>query len=83
MILAWPKHLRYRCDPGCDKQGCMFCDGGLFSCVRCKGFEGSLPTDCPGERMSEVFQDRVYAGEINYIHPYGWLRKGDRQFKEA
>ena len=35
--------------------------GGLFSCTVCGGAEGSLPTECPGVRMSADRADDVYA----------------------
>ena len=46
---------------------CMFCDGGLASCVICGGGEGSLPINCPGVRMTADQHDAVYAGQIDFI----------------
>jgi hypothetical protein len=68
------KHIEYICKGGHDYLGCQFCDGGLFSCTVCGGFEGSLPTDCPGARMNEVQQDDVYAGRIDYRDGRGWVK---------
>ena len=65
------KHVRYECK--CDEQYCQFCDGGLFHCTVCHGFEGSLPTDCPGARMNEVQVDDVYAGRIDYRDGRVWV----------
>lgn len=74
VILRWPGHVAHHCDTRtCD--GCMFCHGGLFACVTCGGLEGSVPTDCPGERMPEVVADEVYAGAIDYRRGEGWTRR--------
>lgn len=48
-------------------------DGGLAVCKVCAGMEGSLPTDCPGERMSYETADKVYLGEIDFISDKGWV----------
>lgn len=64
------KHTWYEC--GCNRTGCMFCDGGLGSCTVCGGFEGTLPTDCPGERMDGALETRIYNGEIDYRAGRGW-----------
>lgn len=44
----------------------MICEGGLFSCVRCHGAEGSLPTECPGFPMLEWNSDAVMTGLIDF-----------------
>lgn len=41
-------------------------DDGLVYCKTCKGKEGSLPTDCPGQRMTELQGDAVYAGWLDF-----------------
>lgn len=46
--------------------GCQFCMGGLFACTRCDGFEGSLPSECPGVKMNAAQQHAVYAGELDF-----------------
>ena len=43
---------------------CMLCDGGLASCEVCGGFEGSLLTSCPGERLTEEALEAVYKGNV-------------------
>jgi hypothetical protein len=53
--------------------GCQFCDGGLFSCTACNGFEGTLPTDCPGVYMTEEQADAVYDGKLDYREERGWI----------
>lgn len=78
-VLRFPGHLRANCDPCCE--GCCICNGGLFSCVTCKGGEGSLPTDCPGERMTPEQQDEVYSGRLDYRRTRGWI-KADNQIRE-
>lgn len=59
------------CD--CGEGTCWYCGGGLAWCATCGGAEGSLPTDCPGEEMSEATEDRVYAGAIDYRDGRGWV----------
>lgn len=36
----------------CQQQDCMICDGGLFLCAVCGGFEGALLPECPGRELS-------------------------------
>jgi hypothetical protein len=67
-----PKHIRYECSGGHDYLGCQFCDGGLFACTVCGGFEGSLPTDCPGFKMTEEQEHRVYRGLLDYRDGREW-----------
>jgi putative hydrolase of HD superfamily len=45
---------------------CMFCDGGLFDCVRCGSFEGATTTRCPGRSMTAEEVDAVYAGRLDF-----------------
>ena len=70
-VLTHPAHKRYRCKDDC--QGCHTCVGGLFSCTRCNGAEGTLPTDCPGSPMTEAQQDAVMAGDLDYDRKLGWV----------
>ena len=39
---------------------------GCCHCPACDGFEGSLPTECPGQSMPGSIQDRVYAGDLDF-----------------
>ncbi len=39
----------------------------LAVCKVCNGAEGTLPTDCPGEWLSESLADAIYAGNLDYI----------------
>lgn len=59
------KHVRVQCEPGCD---CVVCRGGLFLCAVCNGAEGSLPTECPGQRMTAQQQDEIMAGRLDFVH---------------
>jgi hypothetical protein len=65
------EHVKYK--HSCNSPFCQFCDGGLFACVVCGGFEGSLPTDCPGEKMGEAREEEVYAGAIDFREGKGWV----------
>lgn len=60
------KHTFYKCPPGCDVPYCNFCEGGLQSCTVCKGGEGTLTSECCGEVMPKGYQDKVYAGEVDF-----------------
>lgn len=41
-------------------------DDGLAHCKKCNGGEGSLPTECPGVKMTADEEDLVYAGKLDY-----------------
>lgn len=45
---------------------CAICDGGLGLCKVCGGCEGSLPTECPGERMGSALQDAISGGLLDF-----------------
>lgn len=60
------KHTLFKCEQPCEKLHCMFCDGGLASCTICNGAEASLPTDCPGEPISDADQRDIMTGELDY-----------------
>lgn len=49
--------------------------GELEYCHICMGFEGSMPTDCPKERMTSEQSDAVYAGNLDYRDGEGWVNK--------
>lgn len=57
---------------GCPAHGddpprsCNICDGGLSNCLVCCGAEGSLPTECPGEKMSFERQEMVYKEQLDF-----------------
>jgi hypothetical protein len=76
-VIRFPGHNWARCtDREC--VGCVFCNGGLASCTVCGGGEGTLPTDCPGERMTATQQDAVYAGSLDYTRKEGWTGHGQK-----
>ena len=62
------KHKYYECDGKCGEDHCNFCDGGLALCTVCNQFEGALPTECPGEKISAQTGDMIYAGKADYIN---------------
>lgn len=61
-------HKFVKHEDGCPvKEGlCDYCDGGLASCEICKGAESTLPTECPGEAMTEKQYRRVGAGVLDF-----------------
>lgn len=50
----------------CDKDHCMFCDGGLFACERCGSLEGATTTRCPGRSMTAEEVEAVYDGRLDF-----------------
>lgn len=50
----------------CDEEECMVCEGGLALCTTCGGAEASMPTECPGRKMTADESDNVQAGNIDY-----------------
>lgn len=61
-------HVDYVCHGDHENGGvtCMFCAGGLSACTRCGAFEGAWPDECPGEKMTELQFNAVYAGTLNF-----------------
>lgn len=75
------KHTEYKCEnlegktyPHEVSGHCQFCDGGLGACTVCNGAEGTLPSDCPGVKMSQEQQDQVYHGVSDPSLPDGKLK---------
>lgn len=81
-VLRFPGHRWYRCSGRCEP-ACHCCNG-LSSCTTCGGGEGSLPTDCPGRRMTCEEADAVYAGTLDFRRAAGWsarMSKGWEGFR--
>ncbi len=57
-------HTQFKCT--CEEPNCQFCEGGLYVCTVCKGGEGSLPSECPGRKMTSMEQDAVYDGKLDF-----------------
>lgn len=57
----------------CNRTACMFCDGGLSACTVCGGFEGSLPTHCPGAEMGQFTEQKVYTTDLDFVNG-AWVR---------
>lgn len=47
--------------------------GGLSLCKICGALEGSLTTDCPGEKVEYKIVEKVYSGELDYKKDKGWV----------
>ena len=57
-------HKQLECkDPDCGGT-CNACC--LAMCAVCGGAEGSLPTECPGVKMTTQVECQVYEGVIDY-----------------
>jgi hypothetical protein len=48
-------------------------DDGLAHCMVCGGAEGSMPTECPGVRMTPEQEQAVYDGRLNYAMRQWWV----------
>ena len=66
-------HTYHTCTDSC----CNVCSGGLSWCTTCGGGEGSLPTLCPGTRMTSDEESRVYAGGLDFT-ARGWELRRQR-----
>ena len=64
--MSWGGHEFYECPQPCDRLHCQFCEGGLAFCEKCKCGEGTLPSQCPGEPVSEEQQQNIYAGASDF-----------------
>lgn len=53
-------------DCQCHEDRCPLCEGGLTLCTVCGGAEGSLPTACPGVKMTLEQADEVMAGTLDF-----------------
>lgn len=58
----------------CNEDDCMICLDGLSSCNSCGGAEASMPTDCPGVRMTVDQIDAVQAGTLDFVAG-SWIKK--------
>lgn len=67
------KHKLYECSSRCDTPYCPYCEGGLSFCMTCKCAEGSLPTDCPGEQVTDQTESDIYDRKIDFIENEGWV----------
>jgi len=62
-------HTLHDCQrDGCSPtpETCNFCRGGLAYCNVCGGGEGSLPTDCPGRKLTTEEQDAIYTAKTDF-----------------
>ncbi len=68
-------HTWYECPPQADGKpahydtemsSCMFCDGGLGHCTVCDGFEGTLPSECPGRKVEAEHLQLVYNSTLDF-----------------
>ena len=66
------KHIQADCT--CEEENnrgeCMECQ--LAVCKVCGGAEGSLTTDCCGEKCSTKELEEIYNDGLNYTDELGW-----------
>lgn len=47
-------------------------NGALGGCSVCQSWEGEVPTECPGEPMTEEQRESVLMGKLDYLRSEGW-----------
>lgn len=52
----------------CEDERCFTCNGGLALCTICGGAEATLPTHCPGNRMTTEQQEAVQNKQNDYVN---------------
>lgn len=57
------KHTRLTHE-NCYNNNCLVCN--LFLCSVCNGLEGSLASQCPGRRLTQLEEQAVYKGVIDF-----------------
>lgn len=45
----------------------------LAHCKVCGGAEGTLPSECPGRRLTETEEASVWAGRMDYRRAKWWV----------
>lgn len=58
-VLNFPRHRRITYD-------------SVGGCSICGGWEGEVPTDCPGQEMTSHQKDEVLNGRLDFIWREGW-----------
>jgi hypothetical protein len=50
----------------CNDERCYPCENGLSVCEVCGGAEGMLPTECPGQKMTEAVMQAVMDDRVDF-----------------
>jgi hypothetical protein len=79
-LVNFPRHHLAKCENRACR-GCHLCEGGLALCTRCGGYEGSMPSDCPGEKMQDCVELEVYRGTLDYRRKEGWTQRRSRTWE--
>lgn len=58
-LLKWPRHVPVEHE-------------SYAGCSVCGAWEGEIPTDCPGEEMTDDQREAVLHGRLDYIWREGW-----------
>lgn len=58
-VLLWPKHKMTSYDT-------------LGGCLVCQAWEGEMPQDCPGRKMTTEEKEAVMCGELDFFRREGW-----------
>ena len=67
------KHKFFECN--CNKEHCIYCDGGLAYCVICKCAEGELTSECCGREVTEQEKKQIYIdGTLDFKE---WINKSN------
>ena len=67
-VVRFPGHKKQRCSSECGD--CNVCI--LYLCETCGGAEASLPSECPGRRMSAMEEELVQAKLLDFKSG-GWV----------
>src|SRR5687767_4309219 len=70
------KHRLAKCE-NCTRTNCPICDGGLAMCEVCKGFEGSLTTECCGRKLTPQEEHEIYTEGMLNFRDGKWLRESN------
>lgn len=66
-IIRFPGHKWARCRLPHNCYGCVYCRGNLACCLTCGGAEASLPTECPGYKMSAEREREVLVEALDFV----------------
>ncbi|KKN70939.1 hypothetical protein LCGC14_0425410 [marine sediment metagenome] len=66
------KHKLFEC--ACSELNCQFCAGGLGLCTVCGGFEGTLTTDCCGQKLTSKEEAQIYEHGVLDFKDGEWIR---------
>ena len=73
VLVIGREHTWHECS--CGDSVCMFCGGGLSCCTVCRGFEGTLTTECVGRPLTEAEEKAIYNDGVLNFRKGRWLKE--------